>query len=94
LFKQLTTIPITIKKVYGLISDGQSSIDASVTQGESSEKDEVNVLQDGTIDLSGFDTKAGEEVVVEFSYDINQTMKCVFTHSKSGKKIEVNLQNS
>jgi molecular chaperone DnaK len=89
-----SSIPITIKKVYGLISDGQSSIDASVTQGESSEKDEVNVLQDGNIDLSGFDTKAGEEVVVEFSYDINQTMKCVFTHSKSGKKIEVNLQNS
>ena len=89
-----SAIPVTITKVYGLQRDGQTAIDASVTQGESSEKDEVNVLQDGMIDLSGLETKEGEEVVVEFSYDINQTMKCVFTHSKSGKKIEVNLHTT
>lgn len=89
-----SSIPITIKKVYGVQRDGQTAIDASVTQGESSDKDEVNILQDVMIDLSGLDTKEGEEIVVEFSYDVNQTMKCVFTHSKSGKKIEVNLHTS
>jgi molecular chaperone DnaK len=86
-----SSIPITKTKVYGLSRDNQTSIDASVTQGESSEKDEVNVLSETNIDLSGIETKEGDEVVVEYSYDINQTMKCTFTHRNSGKKIEVNL---
>ena len=89
-----SSIPLTKSKVYGLQRDAQTAIDASVTQGESSEKDEVNILSDGTIDLTGIDTKEGDEVLVEYSYDINQTMKCVFTHKKSGKKIEVNLHTN
>ena len=81
-----TKIPAKISKSFFLRHDGQSAVDATVTQGESEDKDEVNIICEGNMDLSGITTFEGDEVIVEYSYDINQMMHCTFTHKKSKKQ--------
>lgn len=81
-----TAIPCTIEKTFYLVVDNQKSVDISVTQGESKDPDEVNIIFNGQMELDSSTTKQGDEIIVEYSYDINQRMSCVFTHKKTGRQ--------
>lgn len=91
IIKRNTKIPVKETKTFFLTRDDQTAVDISITQGESKEIDEVNVIYNGELDLSGTPTSEGDEVVVEYSYDINQSMHCVFLHKKSKKQYVVKL---
>jgi len=73
-------VPCTVTRTYTTISDGQESIDITITESRAVETDPtfVKKIKEGNLDLpSG--RPAGQEIKVEYSFDANQIMNCSFT---------------
>jgi hypothetical protein len=64
-----------------------------ITQGRKSEPDlkKVTILHDKYIKL-GLGARAGQQVEVTFSYDINGVMKCTLLETSTLTRTVVNLQ--
>jgi molecular chaperone DnaK len=85
-----TPIPVEITKTFYTISDNQTKINLTVTQGESVDPYGVNILSQKEMDIPG-NRPAGQPVEVTYSYDKNQRMKCVFHDVNSGYKETIEL---
>lgn len=70
-------IPIEVERYYSTVKDNQTRIDIVVTQGEGDDIEMVNVISNDAMTLPPNRPK-GMPVLVKFSYDKNQIMKCMF----------------
>jgi len=85
-----TPIPCEETSTYYTIYDGQARMQTRVTQGESEDIDEIEIIADGTLDLpTGL--PGGTPVKATYSYSKDQRMDCIFEHEASGRKIVINL---
>lgn len=86
-----TKLPAEVMETFYTIHEGQNSIDATITQGESADRNSVNIISDGLFKLPS-QRKAGSPIEVTYKYDRNQRMKCIFKDVESGKTHEVELE--
>ena len=83
----------TVKKFIITESEACHGIQLIITQGRKSEPDlkKVNILHDKYIKL-GLGARAGQQIEVTFSYDINGVMKCTLLETSTLTRTVVNLQ--
>jgi len=72
--------------------DNQTRVQCRVTESNTHETDPdfVKIIWDGDLELPA-NRPAGQKVMIKYSYDDNQIMKCSFMDVESGKKTEVDL---
>ncbi len=92
LIKKNTPIPCKVTRTYYTAGEGQTQVDARVTQHPiaSRDADLVNVVAFGSLQLPP-GRPAGQPVEVTYSYDADQRMHCVFEDENSGKKLELDI---
>lgn len=88
-------IPTSVTKSFYTMRDGQTAVDCRVTESNSPETDPrfVRIIFDGELALPPNRPKE-QEIRVTYSYDVNQTMHCVFEDVSSGQKSEIDLNMS
>jgi molecular chaperone DnaK len=72
------------------MSEGQSELQITVTQGEDTQPQYVNEIATHKFELPP-DRPAGCPIEVTYSYDVNQRMNCKFHDVQSGKTLEIDL---
>jgi molecular chaperone DnaK len=72
------------------MSDGQTELQVTITQGEDEDPDFVNRIATEVFDLPP-DRPANRPIQVCYSYDLNQRMHCTFADEESGRRLEVDL---
>jgi molecular chaperone DnaK len=85
-----TKIPCSKTSKFSLTRDGQDSVNEIITQGESSNPDEVRVVHSLNWEI-GKRGKKGDEVITTYSYDRNKKMHCTFSFPLTGKTVEIDL---
>ncbi len=92
LIKKNTPIPCTVSKTYYTAAAGQTSVDAKVTQHSTAttDADIANVVASGSLQLPP-GRPAGQPVIITYSYDENQRMRCEFKDEKSGKTLILDI---
>ena len=85
-------IPCSVTERFFTVSDGQAAVNCEITESAAPETDPkfVKVVWEGTLELPQNRPK-GQKIIVTYSYDDNQIMKCSFTDAASGRKIEKDL---
>lgn len=86
-----TKLPYTITKTYVTAYQNQPNIDVSVTQGESKDPEDVNILVEKYMDLPA-GRPQGSPIEITYTYDINQIMHCKFVEVESGHVEEVTIE--
>lgn len=86
-----TRLPAIVTDTFYTVHKGQEKVNTVITQGESTDRNSVNIISEGIFQLP---TSREENMPIEvtYSYDLNQRMKCVFKDVTSGKTHEVELQ--
>ena len=90
-----SSIPFTQRETFYTMSQGQTSIEITITQGDESDPDFVNsVVRDNMSIPVGYGD-AGREILVEYSYDVNGRLMAVFRHPASGteRRFDLETQN-
>ena len=88
-----TKLPAEVTKTYYTVSDNQTAIEITITQGEFRDRKKVSILKETTMNLpSG--RRRGQPVEVTYAYDKNGMMKCTFFDVKSGRRESVDLSVS
>lgn len=92
LIKKNTPIPCKVSRTFYTAAQGQTSVDARVTQHStaSTDADIVNVVAFGSLQLPP-GRPAGQPVKVTYSYDADQRMHCVFEDEGTGKKLVLDI---
>lgn len=85
-------IPCTKEESFFTMAEGQTAVNCVVTESNTKETDPkfVKIIWEGALELPA-GRPANQEIVVRFSYDQNQTMKCSFTDTQTKKKTEIDL---
>jgi molecular chaperone DnaK len=85
-------IPAKVSESFYTVVDNQRNVQCTVTESNTDEKDPrfVRIIFDGRLEVPAGRPR-GQEVRVEFSYDINQIMHCSFTDVETGRIIEIDL---
>tara|TARA_A100001011_G_scaffold400420_1_gene514820 strand:- start:1938 stop:3446 length:1509 start_codon:yes stop_codon:yes gene_type:complete len=85
-------LPSSVSKTYNTVSDNQTIIQCTVTESNVRETDKefVTTMWEGNLDVPA-GRPAGQEVIVTFSYDDNQVMKCSFLDVSSKNKTDIDL---
>lgn len=91
ILKKNTPLPCEASEVFYTVSEGQSAVEVTVTQGEDSMPEFVNKIATNKLDLPS-DRKADCPIKVTYSYDVNQRMHCSFEDVESKKMLEVDLR--
>lgn len=84
-------LPIKVSKTFYTTHNGQKAIDATITQGESTDKNTVNIISEGVFNLPS-SRDYGMPIEITYIYDRNQRMKCIFKDVTSGITHEVELE--
>lgn len=92
IIKKNTPLPAKAVDTFYTVSDGQSVVDISITQGEDSDPDFVDTVYQGDMELPANRPK-GQPIEFTYIYDENQMMKCIFRDIDSGilKEVSVHL---
>ncbi len=85
-----TPLPCEQSQVFYTMSEGQSELQVTVTQGEDTQPQYVNEIATHKFELPP-DRPAGCPIEVTYSYDVNQRMNCKFHDVQSGKTLEIDL---
>jgi len=88
ILKKNTPLPCEATQTFYTMSDGQTQLQATITQGEDEDPDFVNKIATEVFDLPG-NRPANQPIHVQYSYDTNQRMHCKFLDEKSGRTLEV-----
>ena len=93
ILKKNTPLPCSNKETFYTTSDGQTQIECTVTQSQFPETDPefVNVLDKAMFSGLPAGRPAGQPIEINFSYDRNERMHCVFLDVESGRKYEATL---
>jgi len=85
-----TPLPCEVSRMFYTLSEGQTQIEVTVTQGEDASAEYVNKIATHSFELpSGRPAKC--PVKVTYSYDLNQRMHCSFEDVESGRTLEVDF---
>ena len=83
-----TPLPCEATQTFYTMSDGQTELQVSITQGEDEDPDFVNKIATEIFELPP-DRPANRPIHVQYSYDVNQRMHCRFLDEESGRTLEV-----
>ncbi|PHR93137.1 MAG: hypothetical protein COA69_04085 [Robiginitomaculum sp.] len=88
-------IPCIKEESFFTLADGQTAVNCVVTESNTNETDPkfVKIIWEGDLELPA-NRPANQEIIVRFSYDQNQVMKCSFIDVETNKKTEVDLSMS
>lgn len=92
LIRKNSPIPCSVTRTYYTAGQGQTRVDARVTQHPIATRDAdlVNVVAFGSLELPP-GRPAGQPVKVTYSYDADQRMHCVFEDEGSGGKLVLDI---
>jgi molecular chaperone DnaK len=90
ILKKNTPLPCGASRIFYTVSEGQTELQAMITQGEDTNPEYVNRIAVETFELPP-GRPANRPVRVTYSYDVNQRMHCKFEDLDSGRVLEVNL---
>ena len=85
-------IPCSKEESFFTMAEGQTAVNCVVTESNTKETDPkfVKIIWEGDLELPP-GRPANQEIIVRFSYDQNQVMKCSFIDVETKKKTEVDL---
>ena len=88
ILKKNTPLPCEVTQLFYTMSEGQTELQVTVTQGEDVCVEYVNEIATHTIELPA-GRPARCPIKVTYSYDLNQRMHCKFEDVTSGKVFEM-----
>ena len=88
LIKKNTPLPCTKTEIFYTVVEGQEGVDISITQGEDSDPDFVDIVKEEEMSLPA-GRPQGQPLEVTYTYDENQMVKCIFKDINSGTEKEV-----
>jgi len=83
-------VPCEASQTFYTLSEGQSELEVTITQGEDTDVEYVRKVATHKFDLPP-DRPAGCPIKVTYGYDVNQRMHCKFEDVQSSKVLEVDL---
>ncbi|MEN8127556.1 MAG: Hsp70 family protein [Planctomycetota bacterium] len=83
-----TPLPCEATQTFYTMTDGQTELQVTITQGEDEDPDFVNKIATEVFELPA-DRPANQPIHVQYSYDANQRMHCRFLDEQSGRTLEV-----
>ncbi|MBL7215128.1 MAG: Hsp70 family protein [Phycisphaerae bacterium] len=90
ILKKNTLLPCEETQTFYTMSDGQTELQVSITQGEDEDPDYVNKIATEIFALPD-NRPANQPIHVQYSYDVNQRMHCRFLDAESGRTLEVDF---
>jgi len=90
ILKKNTPLPCEESQVFYTVSEGQTAIEVTITQGEDSAPEYVNKIATRRFELPS-ERAADCPIKVTYSYDLNQRMHCRFEDVGSERVLEVDL---
>ncbi len=90
ILKKNTPLPCEASQTFYTLTDGQSQIEVTVTQGEDTDVEYVKKIATHKFELPP-DRAAGCPIKVTYGYDLNQRMHCKFEDVQSSRVLEVDL---
>lgn len=85
-----TPLPCEVSQTFYTLTEGQSELEVTVTQGEDADVEYVKKIATHKIELPP-GRQAGCPIKVTYGYDVNQRMHCKFEDVQSSKVLEVDL---
>lgn len=93
ILRKNTPLPCEATQTFYTMSDNQTELQVTVTQGEDEDPDFVNRILTEVFELPP-DRPANRPIRVRYSYDLNQRMHCCFEDEESGRSLEVDFNLS
>jgi molecular chaperone DnaK len=90
ILKKNTPLPCEATQMFYTMTDGQTELEVTITQGEDTAPEYVNKIATHKFELPP-NRPAQRPIKVTYSYDVNQRMHCKFEDIESGKVLEVDL---
>jgi len=90
ILKKNTPLPCEASHTFYTVSEGQTQLEVSITQGEDTAVEYVNKIATHKLELPP-DRPAQCPIKVTYSYDVNQRMHCKFQDVDSGRALEVDI---
>ncbi|HOL32830.1 MAG TPA: Hsp70 family protein, partial [Anaerohalosphaeraceae bacterium] len=88
ILKKNTPLPCEATQTFYTMSDGQTQLEVTITQGEDEDPDFVNKIATEIFELPP-NRPANRPIHVRYSYDVNQRMHCRFLDEESGRTLDV-----
>jgi molecular chaperone DnaK len=88
ILKKNTPLPCDATQTFYTMSEGQTELQVTVTQGEDEDPEYVNRIATENFELPP-NRPANRPIHVRYSYDVNQRMHCTFLDEDSGRSLEV-----
>ncbi|MHC4172348.1 MAG: Hsp70 family protein [Planctomycetota bacterium] len=90
ILKKNTPLPCEATQMFYTVSEGQTEVEVTITQGEDTAVEYVNKIATHKFKLPP-DRPAERPIQVTYSYDVNQRMHCKFEDVESNAVLEVDL---
>ena len=90
ILKKNTPLPCETTQMFYTVSEGQTELEITITQGEDTDVKYVNKISTHKFELPP-NRPERCPIKVTYSYDVNQRMHCKFEDVKSGKVLEVDF---
>jgi len=90
ILKKNTPLPCEASQTFYTVSEGQSAVEVTITQGEDTAPEYVNRIATHRLELPP-ERPANCPIKVTYSYDVNQRMHCKFEDLESDRVLEVEL---
>ena len=90
ILKKNTPLPCEATQMFYTMSEGQTKLEVTITQGEDTAVEYVNKIATHKLKLPP-DRLAERPIKVTYRYDVNQRMHCKFQDVESGKVLEVDF---
>lgn len=88
ILKKNTPLPCQASQMFYTVSEGQTELEVTISQGEDSAPQYVTKIATHKFQLPP-DRPAERPIKVTYSYDVNQRMHCKFEDVESGRTLEV-----
>ncbi|NIT57579.1 MAG: Hsp70 family protein, partial [Phycisphaerae bacterium] len=88
ILKKNTPLPCEATQMFYTVSEGQTELEVTISQGEDSAPEYVTKIATHKFQLPP-DRPAERPIKVTYSYDVNQRMHCKFEDVESGRTLEV-----
>jgi len=90
ILRKNTPLPCEASQMFYTMSEGQTEVEVTITQGEDSAVEYINKIATHKFKLPP-NRPAGCPIKVTYSYEVNQRMHCRFEDLQSGRTLEVDF---
>ncbi|MFB0525304.1 MAG: Hsp70 family protein [Phycisphaerae bacterium] len=90
ILRKNTPLPCEASQMFYTMSEGQTEVEVTITQGEDSAVEYINKIATHKFKLPP-NRPAGCPIKVTYRYDVNQRMHCRFEDLQSGRTLEVDF---